>query len=473
MADLIKTTFEDYLRVEGVNYMGFGVLPKFAMLDTDLSIEAKAIYAYFCSYAGNGSTAFPGRERILSDLGVNKDTYYRHFHLLTLNGYITVEQKRVRGKEFSKNIYTIASNPKKYEDSLEDNADSNELQRLRFSGIKALGYGVIPKAVMLDERLSIKSKGLYAYFCSFTGSGNSAFPTRDTIFYHLGMSENTYYKHYRLLTKLNYLTVVQRRVDGKVSVNDYYLQDTPDSDKAITNRYIPEFSPYLNSSDTIKSDTIISDTILPDTIKSDTKFSDTNINNLNKNNLIKNSNNNPSLSHDKSSLKQNEKMSEREILSDNDLYLQVIENLLTEKQIPFWYYSDERLITAAIHFMTEWDTFHKDGFEHELDQAVYELFNTALVEMCQTPEMTLKGAFVTCEHVIRKINEIANFQDAFVDISEFMDVALENYKNALKATDIKNPVAYMKSCIWDAMKTGKIKEKAIIERDFGPYRQNQ
>ena len=83
-------SFGDQLKVEGINFKGFGILPKYVMLDPDLSIEAKTIYAYFCSFAGNGSATFPGRDKILSDLPMSKDAYYKHFRQLTDQGYITV-----------------------------------------------------------------------------------------------------------------------------------------------------------------------------------------------------------------------------------------------------------------------------------------------------------------------------------------------------------------------------------------------
>jgi len=80
-------SFGDQLKVEGINFKGFGILPKYVMLDPDLSIEAKTIYAYFCSFAGNGSATFPGRDKILSDLPMSKDAYYKHFRQLTDQGY--------------------------------------------------------------------------------------------------------------------------------------------------------------------------------------------------------------------------------------------------------------------------------------------------------------------------------------------------------------------------------------------------
>ena len=226
-------SFGDQLKVEGINFKGFGILPKYVMLDPDLQIEAKTIYAYFCSFAGNGSATFPGRDKILSDLPMSKDAYYKHFRQLTDQGYITVEQQGGNsGAIFGKNIYTLVSNPKKFSEKPEDTKPGLAYSRIRFSGLKAAGFGMIPKAVMIDPRLPVKAKGVYAYFCSFTGSGNNAFPKKEKILFHLGIAEKTYYKFYKLLTELNYITAVQRHIDGRLQVNDYYLNDTPNAANA-------------------------------------------------------------------------------------------------------------------------------------------------------------------------------------------------------------------------------------------------
>ena len=74
--NIIHTDFADRLKIEGINFKGFGVLPKYVMMDTDLTLEAKTIYAYFCSYSGAGDTVFPRRDRILADLQIGKQSYY-------------------------------------------------------------------------------------------------------------------------------------------------------------------------------------------------------------------------------------------------------------------------------------------------------------------------------------------------------------------------------------------------------------
>ena len=104
---------ENLLIVEGVNAQGYGTIPKLVMKDRRLTPQAKAIYAYFCSYAGCGSTAFPKASQIMYDLNISNKTYYRHFELLTKFGYITVVRMRKEGSKFDNNIYKLNMNPQK------------------------------------------------------------------------------------------------------------------------------------------------------------------------------------------------------------------------------------------------------------------------------------------------------------------------------------------------------------------------
>ena len=86
------------------------MIAKMVMLDQRLTIEAKAIYSYFCSYAGGGSTAFPSVSKIVYDLKISKTRYYKHFDSLVECGYISVRQNK-EGNKFANNIYTLNTNP--------------------------------------------------------------------------------------------------------------------------------------------------------------------------------------------------------------------------------------------------------------------------------------------------------------------------------------------------------------------------
>ena len=490
MGDLIS----NQLQVEGVNCKGFGIIPKYVMIDNDLAIEAKTIYAYICSLAGNGKTVFPARDRILTDLQISKDAYYKYFRQLLDNGYIVVNQEKNTNGSFGKNIYTLISNPKKFEKK--DDKDTNQTySRIRFSGLKAMGFGIIPRAVMLDSRLPIKSKGIYAYFCSFTGSGNSAFPRKETILYHLGITEKTYYKFYTLLTGLNYITAVQRHIEGRLQVNDYYLMDMPNKDNAVKkvdiatkiqdckNQDTADICTRIQdcknqdtadtctriqdcknqdtadtctriqdcrNQDTADMDNMIQDCRNQDTVKQDTVKQDTNINNLTINNSTIN---NPSLSLD------SERKREEQIQAD------VEKELLSMRKLPYWYKTNEQYITAAIHFMSNWNTLYPKGYKDPLMQRVYNLFNEALIQMCTEEKMVLKGCQISYAKVIDKINQSAIFYENHIDISEFAEPAMDNFYNACVNFNIKNPIQYMKSCIWDAMLTGSIRMFAQLKQD--------
>ena len=465
-------SFGDQLKVEGINFKGFGILPKYVMLDPDLSIEAKTIYAYFCSFAGNGSATFPGRDKILSDLPMSKDAYYKHFRQLTDQGYITVEQQGGNsGAIFGKNIYTLVSNPKKFSEKPEDTKHGLAYSRIRFSGLKAAGFGMIPKAVMIDPRLPVKAKGVYAYFCSFTGSGNNAFPKKEKILFHLGIAEKTYYKFYKLLTELNYITAVQRHIDGRLQVNDYYLNDTPNAANAQKKTVFScstqdgkKQDTELEIQDGKKQDTELEiqdgkkqDTEKQDTQIQDSKKQDTNKNNSNKNNVLYNH----SLNQQPAQPEQIE--GARDVI--RDISYEVETELLKQKKLPYYFKSDPEKMIAAIHFMVEWDTFFSNGYKDGFEQRIYNLFVEALIEMCCADKpMELKGSITTYAKVIDKINQLAKFEDYYVDISEFADPARENYKRAALDQDIRNPMQYMKACIWDAMQTGSIGMYADIAR---------
>lgn len=101
------------MRFKGTIYeKGYGFIAKVVMIDTKISIGAKALYSYICAYAGNDGCAFPSRDRILNELNIGKDTFTKYKRELMENGYLKVEQMRVGGK-FKSNIYNVERFPGK------------------------------------------------------------------------------------------------------------------------------------------------------------------------------------------------------------------------------------------------------------------------------------------------------------------------------------------------------------------------
>lgn len=90
---------------------GYGVIAKAAMQDRRLSIEAKAIYAYMCSFAGAGETAFPSVKKICFDLKIDKKRYYNHVESLKERGYISSKRAYyTQTGKWANNVYQLNSN---------------------------------------------------------------------------------------------------------------------------------------------------------------------------------------------------------------------------------------------------------------------------------------------------------------------------------------------------------------------------
>ena len=88
---------------------GYGLVYREIMRSTDLTPEAKAIYAYLCSFAGSGTTCYPSTELMRSELQMGTDRFYKHMHYLTRKGIVTKTQER-NGNKWGRTIYTL-SNP--------------------------------------------------------------------------------------------------------------------------------------------------------------------------------------------------------------------------------------------------------------------------------------------------------------------------------------------------------------------------
>ena len=99
------------VQYEGILAHGYGLIPKLVTRDKNLSIEAKAIYAYLAAFAGNTQEAFPGVSLICDELNISKKRYLSHRKALVERGYIEIKRERQEdGNGFSKNIYVLKQN---------------------------------------------------------------------------------------------------------------------------------------------------------------------------------------------------------------------------------------------------------------------------------------------------------------------------------------------------------------------------
>ncbi|MDU7038288.1 MAG: DnaD domain protein [Lactococcus lactis] len=85
---------------------GYGNVYKTITKDSNLSIEAKGIYAYLSSYAGGKDVAFPSISLICHELNISEKRFYKHRKELIDKNIISVHRERTNNG-FSKSIYTI------------------------------------------------------------------------------------------------------------------------------------------------------------------------------------------------------------------------------------------------------------------------------------------------------------------------------------------------------------------------------
>ena len=88
---------------------GYGIITKQAMKHRNISIVAKAIYAYLCAYAVVDDECYPSVKKIMYDLNIkSSDRFYKHMKQLIDNELV---EKHLchdkKSKQFSSNIYRV------------------------------------------------------------------------------------------------------------------------------------------------------------------------------------------------------------------------------------------------------------------------------------------------------------------------------------------------------------------------------
>lgn len=96
----------DNTEIKVIRDTGFGQVKRSVMRDKSLSIEAKAIYAYFCGFAGNDTKAYPLRDTIVEELGISLKRYYKYLKELQVRGIIKIQTIKT-DSGFKRNIYYI------------------------------------------------------------------------------------------------------------------------------------------------------------------------------------------------------------------------------------------------------------------------------------------------------------------------------------------------------------------------------
>ncbi len=419
-----------YRKNDDILKNGYGIVYKAVMTDERLSLTAKAIYAYLCSYTGSKGIVFPSRARILSELKLSKNTYYEHFNQLVELDYIIIKKCK---KFFNRNQYVINDNPSSL-------ATEN--------GIKALGYGIIPKSVMINPNLTAKAKGLIAYFYALVGNETGAFPTKKTILKQLGISNTAYYNALHQLVENNYLTINQRKSEGKFEQNEYII---------------------TNFTSSQNQDTQSTETQNQDTNKEEEKTQNTQNCDNNNNISLKNNANQPapiSQNKDTNSKQEytlntqicdiqkcdnnnNNKVFNKNNISRNKYHISSSKSKISVKSRN----TSDKLM-ARIKELCYYDDMMDDCLTDKAFKTIYHTAVTALINLATKPFICREEKISSSN--IHSLIKLSTREDTFgLSLRDLLYTVIEKFMSAKEKYSIHNITGYLKSMLYTEMLAGE------------------
>lgn len=105
--------------------------------------------------------------------------------------------------------------------------------------IMSLGYGMLPKMIMKDTRLSKEAKLIYCHLSCYAGAGPSSYPSRDLIARETGIPYKSLGKYIKELRAFGYIKTRERRNKrNEFASNLYIIQRSPVIDGALMEDYI-------------------------------------------------------------------------------------------------------------------------------------------------------------------------------------------------------------------------------------------
>lgn len=75
--------------------------------NNNISAAAKGLYAYLSSFCGASDECYPSVEMILREMGMGRDTFYRHINALVAAGVVEKRQTVNDGGKFGRTIYRL------------------------------------------------------------------------------------------------------------------------------------------------------------------------------------------------------------------------------------------------------------------------------------------------------------------------------------------------------------------------------
>ena len=124
---------------------GYGIVSQLPMKDRELSIQAKGVYAYLVSCAGNDKQTYPTQEKMCYDLKNGKvDTLKKYIKQIQARGYIKIVKTK-KGNLHYRNVYLIATDTRTIEIWKREFEEGKEIEEAEVvtENKKSLTYGEV------------------------------------------------------------------------------------------------------------------------------------------------------------------------------------------------------------------------------------------------------------------------------------------------------------------------------------------
>ena len=131
-----KTSLQSY---------GYGIVSQLPMKDRELSIQAKGVYAYLVSCAGNDKQTYPTKDKMCYDLDIRKvDTLTKYIKQIQARGYIKIVKTK-KGTLHYRNVYLIATDTRTIEIWKREFEEGKEIEEAEVitENKKSLTYGEV------------------------------------------------------------------------------------------------------------------------------------------------------------------------------------------------------------------------------------------------------------------------------------------------------------------------------------------
>lgn len=131
-----KTSLQSY---------GYGIVSQLPMKDRELSIQAKGVYAYLVSCAGNDKQTYPTKDKMCYDLDIRKvDTLTKYIKQIQARGYIKIVKTKRDNLKY-KNVYLIATDTRTIEIWKREFKEGKEIEEAEVitENKKSLTYGEV------------------------------------------------------------------------------------------------------------------------------------------------------------------------------------------------------------------------------------------------------------------------------------------------------------------------------------------